>query len=185
MTKIHISPNIKLLVGLIVASTISFPIAASAATLYAANAGSNSIDKISSTGVVSTFATGLSNPTALVFDSSGNLFEADAGSNSINKISSTGVVSTFATGLSNPTALVFDSSGNLFEADAGSNSINKISSTGVVSTFATGLSNPTALAFGHDPASTTAVPEPFTIIGTLIGGTVAFRMRKKLKAIAE
>lgn len=28
----------------------------------------------------------------------------------------------------------------------------------------------------------TSVPEPFTIIGTLIGGTAAFRMRKKLKA---
>ncbi|WP_309739199.1 PEP-CTERM sorting domain-containing protein [Chamaesiphon sp. OTE_20_metabat_361] len=30
--------------------------------------------------------------------------------------------------------------------------------------------------------STTAVPEPFTIIGTLIGSTAAVRMRKKLKA---
>jgi hypothetical protein len=29
---------------------------------------------------------------------------------------------------------------------------------------------------------TTAVPEPFTIIGTLVGGTAALRMRKKLKA---
>jgi hypothetical protein len=29
--------------------------------------------------------------------------------------------------------------------------------------------------------ATTAVPEPFTIIGTLVGGTAAFRMRKKLK----
>jgi hypothetical protein len=31
-------------------------------------------------------------------------------------------------------------------------------------------------------APTTAVPEPFTIIGTLIGGTAAVRMRKKLKS---
>jgi hypothetical protein len=30
--------------------------------------------------------------------------------------------------------------------------------------------------------SPTAVPEPFTIIGTLVGGTAALRMRKKLKA---
>jgi hypothetical protein len=29
-------------------------------------------------------------------------------------------------------------------------------------------------------SSTKAVPEPFTIIGTLVGGTAAFRMRKKL-----
>ena len=35
------------------------------------------------------------------------------------------------------------------------------------------------------PPTPTAVPEPFTIIGTIIGGTAAFRMRKKLKAIAE
>lgn len=35
------------------------------------------------------------------------------------------------------------------------------------------------------PPLTTSVPEPFTIIGTLIGGTAAFRMRKKLKAIAK
>lgn len=31
----------------------------------------------------------------------------------------------------------------------------------------------------------TAVPEPFTIIGTLIGGTTALRIRKKMKAITE
>ncbi len=29
-------------------------------------------------------------------------------------------------------------------------------------------------------ASATSVPEPFTIIGTLVGGTAAIRMRKKL-----
>ncbi|WP_396135785.1 PEP-CTERM sorting domain-containing protein [Chamaesiphon sp. VAR_69_metabat_338] len=32
-------------------------------------------------------------------------------------------------------------------------------------------------------ASSTAVPEPFTVIGTIIGGTAAFRMRKKLANI--
>ena len=31
----------------------------------------------------------------------------------------------------------------------------------------------------------TAVPEPFTIIGSIIGGTSAFRMRKKLAAAAK
>ena len=30
-----------------------------------------------------------------------------------------------------------------------------------------------------------SVPEPFTIIGSIVGGTAAFRMRKKLKAIAK
>jgi hypothetical protein len=31
----------------------------------------------------------------------------------------------------------------------------------------------------------TAVPEPFTIIGTILGGTAAMRMRKKLAAVAK
>jgi hypothetical protein len=30
-----------------------------------------------------------------------------------------------------------------------------------------------------------SVPEPFTVVGTLIGGTAALRMRKKLKAIVK
>jgi hypothetical protein len=34
-------------------------------------------------------------------------------------------------------------------------------------------------------ASTTAVPEPFTVIGTIIGGTAAFRMRKKLASLKK
>lgn len=43
--------------------------------------------------------------------------------------------------------------------------------------------NDTGLASGGlyiAQASPTAVPEPFTIIGTLVGGTAALRMRKKL-----
>jgi hypothetical protein len=31
--------------------------------------------------------------------------------------------------------------------------------------------------------SSTSVPEPFTVIGTLVGGTTAIRMRKKLKSV--
>ena len=33
-------------------------------------------------------------------------------------------------------------------------------------------------------SSSTAVPEPFTIVGTLVGGTAALRMKKKLKSTA-
>jgi hypothetical protein len=32
------------------------------------------------------------------------------------------------------------------------------------------------------PIASTSVPEPFTIVGTLVGGTAALRMRKKLKS---
>jgi hypothetical protein len=36
--------------------------------------------------------------------------------------------------------------------------------------------------FAYQSPSPTAVPEPFTIIGTLVGGSAALRMRKKLKS---
>jgi hypothetical protein len=36
--------------------------------------------------------------------------------------------------------------------------------------------------FRFGTANPTSVPEPFTVIGTLVGGTAAFRMRKKLKS---
>jgi hypothetical protein len=36
--------------------------------------------------------------------------------------------------------------------------------------------------FAYQSQSPTAVPEPFTIIGTLVGGSAALRMRKKLKS---
>jgi hypothetical protein len=45
--------------------------------------------------------------------------------------------------------------------------------------FGFGIDN---LRFNAAAASTTAVPEPFTIVGTLIGGSAAMRMRKKLKS---
>ena len=67
--------------------------------------------------------------------------------------------------------------------------------TGTVNFLNAGLSQGQSAYFGLEelasinttvaPGSGTAVPEPFTVIGTLIGGTAAFRMRKKLKAIAD
>ena len=141
MNKIHILLSVKLSIGLI-AAAVSFPFSATAATLYVSD------------------------------------------SNTIKKISSTGTVTTFATGISSPLGLAFDGSGNLFAADFAAKTIKQISSTGIVTTFATGLTGPAFLAFRPDPVST-AVPEPFTIIGTLVGGTAALRMRKKLKANAS
>lgn len=39
-----------------------------------------------------------------------------------------------------------------------------------------------AASFATTGPAAAAVPEPFTIIGTIIGGTAAFRLRKKLKS---
>jgi hypothetical protein len=35
------------------------------------------------------------------------------------------------------------------------------------------------------PPTSTSVPEPFTVIGTLVGGSIAIRMRRKLKLAAK
>ncbi|WP_310482155.1 PEP-CTERM sorting domain-containing protein [Chamaesiphon sp. VAR_48_metabat_403] len=69
-----------------------------------------------------------------------------------------------------------------------------INSTGSFFSNSDGLvpTNALAFSFGDIPAGTggsygiaASVPEPFTIIGTIIGGTAAFRMKKKLSSSAK
>ncbi|MEI7713259.1 MAG: PEP-CTERM sorting domain-containing protein [Rhodospirillales bacterium] len=80
----------------------------SAGNLYVSNFTNNSISKITSGGVVSTFASGLSGPQGLAFDSAGNLFVANKNNNTIDEITPGGVVSVFAsTGLSSPIGIAF------------------------------------------------------------------------------
>lgn len=74
-----------------------------------------------------------------------------------------------------------------------------LNSVSLASIFGTGLNSGTVLQFrvndnnsadnsgaftvsGSINSAATAVPEPFTIIGTLIGGTATVQMRKKLKS---
>jgi hypothetical protein len=49
-------------------------------------------------------------------------------------------------------------------------------------TFADNTGALTVSVTGLQAVNTTAVPEPFTVIGTLIGGTAVLRMRKKMKS---
>ena len=131
-------------------------------TIYVADPGNNSIRKITTAGVVSTFAgstQGSANgtgtgaqfyrPYGVVVDASGTVYVTDTYNNLIRKITSAGVVTTLAgsgalgfadgTGASavfrTPIGLTIDTSGNLYVAD--NNRIRMIStSTGVVTTFA-------------------------------------------------
>ena len=120
--------------------------------LYTANAGNNTIARITPNGVVSTFASGLNSPQGLAFDASGNLYAAnfkdyDA---TISKITPGGTVSTFAnvslnSGYFGPNGLAFDKSGNLYAAVSPFDNISKITPGGTVSIFAHGD------GFGPDP----------------------------------
>ncbi|MDF2431193.1 MAG: hypothetical protein JWP44_824 [Mucilaginibacter sp.] len=133
--------------------------------LYVADELNERIRKITPAGVVTTVAgngnrqsadggtaaASFSDPSGLVFDSSGNLYITDAGSSRIRKISADGIVSTIAgsgtsTGSADgpgntatfdgPYGITIDKAGNLFVSDRFNNEIRKITPAGMVSTFA-------------------------------------------------
>lgn len=123
----------------------------SAQNLLVSTYTGDTIYQIAPNGTVSTFASGLSYPIGMTYDSSGNLFVANTANNSpeggyITKIAPNGTQTTFASGL-NPHSLAFNSSGYLFEADYNSGNIYEFSPGGTRTTFATGLTDPLSLTF--------------------------------------
>jgi sugar lactone lactonase YvrE len=138
----------------------------STGNIFVTDTGNNTIRKITSAGVVTTFAgtAGLSgstdatgaaarfnNPKGITTDSSGNIYVVDSGNHTIRKITSTGVVTTFA-GLAGtfgstnatgtaarfffPNRITSDGSGTLYVTDSGNHFIRKITNAGVVTTLA-------------------------------------------------
>ena len=132
---------------------------------FIADSRNHAIRKVTTNGVVTTFAgqlgvsgtangtgTGASfnTPSGLSFDASGNLFVSDTGNNTLRKITAAGGVTTFAgvagsggfldgasgSALFNsPLGIAVWTNGSVFVADSGNHCIRKISG-GVVSTFA-------------------------------------------------
>lgn len=73
-----------------------------------------------------------------------------------------------------------DENDNVFVSTKNGSIVKYTPGIGGASSFG-GFSAPSAIAFDlSSPVSPTAVPEPFTIVGTLLGGTAAMRLRKKL-----
>jgi streptogramin lyase len=129
-------------VGLVRANDGSF--------FYASNAGGNSIDKVSLTGVVTPFVSlpAGSFPQWLTLDTAGNLYVSNTVAGNIDKISPTGTSTTLASGIDEPEGLAFDSSGNLFVADYLGGEIDEVTSQGLLIPFVSGLpGNPTDIVF--------------------------------------
>ena len=137
----------------------------SADVLYVADFGSHTLRKVTTAGVVTTFAgtagaagstdgTGtaarFNKPSGLALDTAGNLYVADTGNSTVRKISPAGVVTTLAglsaiTGLKDgtgtlawfnePEGVTSDTTGNLYVADTGNAVIRKVTPAGVVTTL--------------------------------------------------
>jgi sugar lactone lactonase YvrE len=106
--------------------------------------------KVTPSGSVSVFATGLGEPVGLIRANDGSFFYAsNAGGSAIEKISLAGTVTPFISIPANsfPQWLALDGSGNLFVSNASGNNIDKITPSGSVSTFASGFAEPEGLAF--------------------------------------
>lgn len=140
--------------------------------VYVADSENSAIRKITSAGVVTTFAGTLgtagvadgtgtaatfNRPRGIAIDSGGNLYVADYFANTIRKITPAGVVTTLAgtagtagsadgTGtaatFNSPTALTVDSGGNVYVADQVNHTIRKITAAGVVTTVAGTVGSP-------------------------------------------
>jgi streptogramin lyase len=86
------------------------------------------------------FASNVSHPKGLAFDSLGNLYLAYPDRDAILKFAPNGQRTTFASGIVHPQRLAFDAFGNLFVTDPVANAIFEVSPSGVVSTFAVNTS---------------------------------------------
>jgi DNA-binding beta-propeller fold protein YncE len=153
--------------------------------LYTVNQWNNTIGKITPGGVVSTFATGITDPLGEAFDSSGNLFVSDPANHLIDKITFSapgtfGSMSTFALVPNEPTGLVFDGLGNLYATNLLQNRLDKVTPGGSVSTFSTGFIQPTFMAF-----QPTSSPEPGSLallMGLSLSGSVFALKRRRNNA---
>jgi hypothetical protein len=155
----------------------------SSGNVYVTEGFNRDVRKISSTGLVTTLASGtgkFGEPRGIAVDASGNLYVGDYASHVIRKVTSSGTVTvhagtaptpgttdgTTATALFyGPSGVAIDSSNNLYVADTLNNTVRKISSSGTVTTFA-GLAGRTSSVDGSATAARFEDPYAIAVDGS-------------------
>jgi trimeric autotransporter adhesin len=110
----------------------------SAGNLFVADRDANVVRRISTTGSISTVATGLNGPFAVAVDNAGVLYVADTGNDRIVKVAGDGTLTTvagFGT-LNRPEGVAVDASGTVYIADTFNGRIKRIASNGALVTVA-------------------------------------------------
>ena len=154
--------------------------------IYVADSGNKVIRKVSSAGVVTTFAgirpshglvdgTGSNArfhmPSAITLDSSGNLFVSDSYQSVIRRVTPSGSVTTLPlvnNDLAWPLGLAFDKQGNLYVADSYNYAVRMIATDGVMTKVADLQSMPIGLAI--DSTGNVFVSQTASIVKIAPGG---------------
>jgi streptogramin lyase len=126
-----------------------------AGNIYLTDSGNNKIKKISSNGVITTFAGGttgegiFSTPFGITIDLAGNIYVADTFNQKIKKITPSGTITSIISGndtsgnliAARPTDLIVDATGNIYFNSSNQAKVKKVSSTGLVTTIVDNTSN--------------------------------------------
>lgn len=106
--------------------------------LFVADAGNNSIRRISTSGQVTTVASGFNDPHDLAVDGAGRLWVADTGNKTVRLVSPNGAVTTLRT-MKDPRGITIDADGNGVVADFGvGGSLVRITPSGQATTISGG-----------------------------------------------
>lgn len=117
--------------------------------IYAAQVNAGIVSKITPSGDVTTYATGLNNPDGIAFDPAGRLYAGSRTGQVMVAPIGGGAATNFATLTGAIMDLVTDGAGNVYatNADPTQGTITKITPGGSVSSFGTGFGGPQGIVF--------------------------------------